>query len=161
SQLARRLAENGFEVLVPALVNRSDEWSGNPAVALTNQPHREWIYRQAYHMGRHLIGYEVAKVQAAVDWIRRDGRSIKVGVAGHGEGGLIAFYAAAVDPRIDAALCSGVFDPHARIWEEPLYRNLFGFLREFGEAEVASLIAPRGLVVEYSEAPRVEGPPPE
>ena len=32
-------------------------------------------------------------------------------------------------------------------------------LREFGDAEIATLIAPRGLVVEYSEGPRVEGPP--
>ena len=54
---------------------------------------------------------------------------------------------------------SGCFDSHERIWEEPLYRNLFGYLREFGDAEVASLIAPRGLVVEYSEFPAVNGPP--
>ena len=35
---------------------------------MTDQPHREWIYRQAYQMGRHIIGYEVQKVLAAVDW---------------------------------------------------------------------------------------------
>ena len=40
---------------------------------MTNQPHREWIYRQAYHMGRHVIGYEVQKVLAAVDWIEAAG----------------------------------------------------------------------------------------
>ena len=34
----------------------------------------------------------------------------KIGVCGHAEGGLVAFYAAAVDPRIDAALVSGYFD---------------------------------------------------
>ena len=38
-----------------------------PLVAYTNQPHREFIYRQAFEMGRHIIGYEVEKVQAAVD----------------------------------------------------------------------------------------------
>src|SRR4051812_45673121 len=121
SQFARRLAAAGFRVLVPVLISREFDASGNPRIAMTNQPHREWIYRQAYQMGRHVIGYEVQKVLAAVDWIK--GRSTpgsKVGVAGYGEGGLVAFYAAAVDPRIDAALVSGYFGPRERLWTEPI-----------------------------------------
>ena len=127
---------------------------------MTNQSHREWIYRQAYQMGRHVIGYEVQKVLAAVDWIEKQaGPDAKVGVAGYGEGGLIALYAAAADPRIDAALVSGYFHSRQRVWAEPIYRNVWGLLHEFGDAEIATLIAPRGLVVEHSEAPRVDGPP--
>ena len=160
SQFARHLAENGVRVVVPDLIDRSDRWSGNELVAYTNQPHREWIYRQAYQMGRHIIGYEVQKVEAVVDWFHQSvGANGRIGVAGYGEGGLIALYSAAVDPRIDACLVSGCFDPHETIWDEPLYRNLFGYLREFGDAEVASLIAPRGLVVEHSDFPAVTGPP--
>ncbi len=161
AQFARRLAENGFAVVVPVLIDRADTWSGNAEVAWTNQPHREWIYRQACHMGRHVIGYEVQKGLAAVDWFKqRAGMSAKVGVAGHGEGGLLAFYAAAVDPRVEACLVSGCFDARPRPWEEPIYRNVWGLLREFGDAEIATLIAPRGLVVEYSPVPAVSGPPP-
>jgi dienelactone hydrolase len=161
SQFARRLAENGFKVLVPVLISRGCEFSGNPHVAMTNQPHREWIYRQAYHMGRHVIGYEVQKTLAAVDWFKkRDGPKARIGVVGYGEGGLVAFYSAAVDSRITAALVSGYFGRREHMWQEPLYRNVWGLLREFGDAEIASLIAPRGLVVEYSAAPKVEGPPP-
>jgi dienelactone hydrolase len=161
AQFARRLAENGFRVVVPMLINRSDRWSGNAEVAWTNQPHREWIYRQAYHMGRHIIGYEVQKALALVDWFKeRAGPGAKVAVAGYGEGGLLAFYAAAVDDRIDACLVSGYFDSRQRTWEEPIYRNIWGLLREFGDAEIATLIAPRGLIVEHSEAPAVHGPPP-
>ena len=74
SQFARRLAENGFQVVVPVLINRSDEWSGNPHVAWTNQPHREWIYRQAYHMGRHIIGYEVQKVHCGRGLVQETAR---------------------------------------------------------------------------------------
>ncbi len=160
SQFARRLAANGFCVVVPTLISRSVDRSGNPRIAMTNQPHREWIYRQAYHMGRHVIGYEVQKVLAAVDWIKAHAEAgVKIGVAGYGEGGLIAFYAAAADPRIDAALVSGYFSSRQRVWAEPLYRNVWGLLHEFGDAEIATLIAPRGLVVEYSEGPRVDGPP--
>lgn len=159
-QFARRLAENGFRVVVPVLINRDCAFSGNPQVAMTNQPHREWIYRQAYQMGRHVIGYEVQKVLGAVDWlVATAGPEAKVGVAGYGEGGLIVFYAAAVDPRIDACLVSGYFDSRQRVYDEPIYRNVWGLLREFGDAEIASLIVPRTLVVEYSPVPRVDGPP--
>jgi dienelactone hydrolase len=161
AQFARRLAENGFQVVVPVLIDRSDNWSGNAQVAWTNQPHREWIYRQAYHMGRHVIGYEVQKVLAVVDWLKeRAGEKASVGVAGYGEGGLLALYAAAADPRLDACLVSGYFDGRQRAWQEPLYRNVWGLLREFGDAEIATLVAPRGLVVDYTPGPVVTGPPP-
>src|SRR5207247_1207239 len=70
SQFARRLAEQGCQVIVPVLIDRDDTWSGIPLLhRFTNQPHREWSYRQAYEMGRHIIGYEEQKVVAAVDWV--------------------------------------------------------------------------------------------
>ncbi len=105
SQLPRRLAECGVEVVVPTLINRDDTWSGNPAIHFTNQPHREFIYRMAFELGRHIIGYEVQKVLAAVDLFEQmnksDGRGhdLPIGVAGVGEGGLLALYSAALDPR--------------------------------------------------------------
>ena len=145
SQFARRLAEDGCQVIVPVLIDRDDAWSGNPLLhRFTNQPHREWIYRQAYEMGRHIIGYEVQKVAAAVDWFVDQDASLprqkpqplgRIGVAGYGEGGLIGFYAAALDTRIDAALVSGYFGPREGVWAEPIYRNVFGLLREFGDAD--------------------------
>ena len=168
SQFARRLAESGCQVIVPVVIDRQDTWSGNAQLKrFTNQPHREWIYRQAYQMGRHIIGYEVQKVLAAVDWFTAEAsKSPKqtlhnpmIGVVGFAEGGLIAFYSAALDARIDAVLVSGYFAPRQRVWEEPIYRNVFGLLHEFGDAEIASLIAPRHLTVEFSEVPRIDGPP--
>jgi dienelactone hydrolase len=168
SQIARRFAANGCQVIVPVLIDRQDTWSGNTALnRFTNQPHREWVYRQAYELGRHILGYEVQKVVAAVDWFaeeetkapRKALHGSKIGVAGFGEGGLIAFYATAVDTRIDAALISGYFSAREHVWEEPIYRNVFGLLHEFGDAEIASLIAPRSVTIEHSEFPKVEGPP--
>ena len=78
---------------------------------------------------------------------------------GYGEGGLLALYAAALDPRIDAALVSGYFDSRQDVWQEPIYRNVFGLLDEFGDAELASLVAPRALMVEACRVPQVAGPP--
>ena len=164
-QFARRLVENGCEVLVPVLIDRQDHASGNPQIRrFTNQPHREWIYRQAYELGRHIIGYEVQKISAAVDFFeaqnsKPEARKLKIGVVGYAEGGLLALYATALDQRIEAALVSGYFDSRQRVWEEPICRNVFGLLREFGDAEIASLIAPRSLIVEHSVVPQVDGPP--
>lgn len=151
NQFARRLAEQGCEVVLPVLVQRSLLDTSDKQLQNTQQSCREWIYRQAFHLGRHIIGYEVQKVLAAVDWFRQQhGDAVPIGVAGHAEGGLLAFYAAALDPRIDAALVSGYFDCRQRVWAEPIYRNVWSLLRRFGDAEIASLILPRQLVIEHS-----------
>jgi dienelactone hydrolase len=157
---AGRLAASRCMVLVPALIDRADTLSGHPSVRYTNQPHREFIHRMAYEMGRHIIGYEVQKVMAAVDWLAGLSTSAIL-VAGYGEGGLVAQFAAAVDTRIDAVLVSGYFGPREGVWREPIYRNVWSQLLRFGDAEVAGLIAPRRLVVEASAHPIVTGPPPE
>ena len=165
-RFALRLAESGCQVIVPALVDRGSRFSGNPALkparrAMTNMTHREWLYRMAYPLGRHPIGFEVQKVLALVDWLEaRSPPGARIGLAGHGEGGLIALHAAAVDPRIDACLVSGYFSARERVWQEPIYRNVWALLTEFGDAEIGSLVLPRILVIEHSQAPRVEGPPP-
>jgi dienelactone hydrolase len=164
-QLApRRLATAGIQVVVPTLISRDDTYSGSPQAAYTNQPHREFIYRQAFTMGRHPIGYEIEKVEAAVDQLERLNQEqaidLPIGVMGVGEGGLLALYAAAVDRRIDAALVSGYFQKRESVWKEPIYRNVWALLTEFGDAEIASLIAPRALVVEACSGPEVNGPPP-
>lgn len=163
AQLPRRLAENGVQVVVPILISRDDKFSGNPEIRFTNQPHREFIYRMAFELGRHVIGYEIQKVLAAVDIFSQmnstERHSVPIGVAGVGEGGLVAFYAAAIDPRIQASLVSGYFQPRENLWQEPIYRNVWSLLSEFGDAEVASLVAPRGLVIEAASVPTVSGPP--
>ncbi len=160
--IPKRLAENGVQVLVPTLISRDDTFSGSPYVAFTNQPHREYVYRMAFEMGRHVIGYEVQKVLAAVDIFTRlnaaENRDLAIGVAGVGEGGLLALFSGAADPRIDAVLVSGYFQQRESVWEEPIYRNVWAQLTEFGDAELASLIAPRALIIEAAGIPESKGP---
>ena len=90
-------------------------------------------------LGRHIIGYEVQKVLAAVDWFARENgerdaaRSAWPATA---RAGCWRSTAPRVDPRIDAALVSGYFRSRARnVWKEPIYRDVWGLLREFGDAE--------------------------
>ncbi len=150
TQFARMLAEAGCEVLVPVLIDRNVEKQGRVEL-----PNREWAYRLLFQLGRTPTGLEVQKVLAAVDWFagREPGRP--VGVIGYGEGGRVALFAAALDERIAAACVSGYFDARDELWQEPLDRNLFGLLREFGDAEVAAMLAPRTLVVEPSRGPEI------
>jgi dienelactone hydrolase len=162
AQFARRLAENGCEVIVPMLINREDTFSGIPGIGMTNMPHREWIYRMAYEVGRHIIGFEVQKVLASVDWFEAENneRRLPIGVMGYGEGGLLALYSAAIDTRIDATVVSGYFQAREGVWKEPIYRDVWSLIQEFGDAELAGMIAPRALIVEASQGPEVSGPPP-
>lgn len=149
SQFARRLAENGCLVLVPVVINRE--------VSVRKLTNREYLYRPAFEMGRHIIGYEVQKVLAAVDWFKI-GRE-PVGVIGFGEGGMLALFAGALDPRIDAVCLAGYFGPQEGLWQEPLDRNVFGLLEQFGGAELAAMVAPRRLIIEASKGPEFVVPP--
>src|SRR5262249_23580208 len=132
----------------------------NPTInRYTNQPHREFVYRMAFQMGRHIIGYEVQRVLAAVDWFAREKGHAPIGVMGYGEGGLIALCSAALDERISATCVSGYFGRREKVADEPIYRNVWGLLTEFGDAELAMLVAPRRLIIEHAKGPAVSGPP--
>ena len=163
AQYARRLAEDGYRVIVPTLISRAADFSGSARInRFTNQPHREFVYRMAYEMGRHVIGYEVQKVLAAVDWL--DTAKLPIDVWGYGEGGLIALYSAAIDPRIKNTYISGYVNNRNELHREPIYRNVFGLLKEFGDAELLMLAgAPDGarkVNIEYAKEPAINGPPP-
>ena len=162
AQFARRLAENGCQVAIPTLIDREARWTSLEGFRKTNVPHREFLFRMSYELGRHLIGYEIQKILSAVDFFeaRNEERGVPIGVFGYGEGGLLALYAAAVDTRIDRAVVSGYFQQREQLWRETIDRSVWGLLREFGDAEIAGLVAPRMLIVEASRGPIVSGPPP-
>ena len=149
-QYARRLAESGCRVVVPMLIDRQEK--------VTRLTRREFLYRSAFELGRQLVGYEIQKTLAVVDWYKKSWPAKPVGVIGWGEGGLITQYAAAVDTRIDAACVSGYFDSRQNIWQEPIDRNVFGLLEQFGDAELVSLIAPRPFIVDAARGPEATIP---
>jgi dienelactone hydrolase len=152
-QYARHLAENGFTVLVPTLISR-EYAARNGRAKMTS---REFLYRSSFILGRHLIGYEVQKILALVDWCSsRSSDEASIGVIGWGEGGLLTLYSAALDERIDAACVSGYFNSRQTMWSEPISRNVYALLDQFGDAELATLIAPRKLVIEAAAGPELE-----
>jgi dienelactone hydrolase len=162
SQFARKLAASGCRVIVPTLIDRSDTNAGLPGVRKVRQTQREVLWRAAYEMGRTLQGYEVQKVLAAIDWFSDAANAgpnpRPIGVIGWGEGGMVAFYAAALDQRIQATAISG-FNQNPNLENEPIYRNVWSITDQFGGAEIAGLIAPRRLVWEIGKYPVTEYPP--
>ncbi|MGH9806608.1 MAG: alpha/beta hydrolase family protein, partial [Terriglobia bacterium] len=156
---AQALAAEGCQVLIPTLINRRDDLSGNSRLGRkTNLPHREFVYRMAYEMGRHIIGFEIQKILAAVDWMAGRSDRLPVGVIGYGEGGLLALYSGALDERISTVASVGAFGPHEELWREPIDRNVWGQLREFGDAELLAMIAPRAAIIDCVKYPVWSGP---
>lgn len=162
-RLAHELAQAGCEVVIPTLASRGTEFSCSDSPGIqppirTNQTHREWLYRQSFEMGRHVIGYELHKVFALLDWMSAQDKA-PVAVAGYGEGGWLALFAGALDTRVSATMVSGAFENRNDIWKQPIYRNIFGLLREFGDAELATMVLPRTLVLGYGVYPEISATP--
>ncbi len=155
---ARRLAESGCRVLIPTLVDRETGLAGVPGGRVAAVPHREFIYRAAYEMGRHLIGIELQAVFAAIDWLSA-AAARPLGLAGWGEGAWLGLFAAALDERLQATWLSGHFGPRETLWQQPIDRNVWSLLKHFGDAELAAMVAPRTLVIEAARAAELVGRP--
>jgi dienelactone hydrolase len=150
---------SGCQILIPALLNRDTTFSRSASLdRAAPVAHREWIYRQAFIMGRTPIGYEVQMIESAIDWMSALPDKKPITLLGFGEGGLIALHTAALDTRVHSALVGGHFGPRATLWSEPIERNVQHYLREFGDAGVAALIAPRPLVIENAHFPTLPEP---
>jgi hypothetical protein len=162
--LPMRLAAAGCLVVVPVLIDRNDTWSGHDDIRYTNLPHREFIYRMAFELGRHIIGYELQRILAAVDTfdaIREAQQSpdLPIGICGYGDGGMLSLYAAALDTRITACMVSGYLDDRTAVWQEPIDRNVWRLLTRFSDAELCRCIVPRKLVIDTRPAIPFDGPP--
>jgi cephalosporin-C deacetylase-like acetyl esterase len=147
---AQAFAAAGYEVLAPVLIDTGSEFSGNPEIRMSQLPHREWIYRMAFPVGRHPAGYEVQKVLAAVDWFAS--RNCRTSIYGRGEGGRIAQFGAALDERIAAVDIEDASIEPQSLAEQPVYRNVFGLLRDFGDAEIRQLLGSRMVKLERSNS---------
>ena len=115
-------------------------------------------------MGRHTIGYEVQKVLAAVDVFRarRGTCPLKRGPRRWKPRRSVSL----ATPRVVWWLLRGRDRPPDRrrarerllrsaraVWQEPIDRNIWSLLERFGDAEIASLVLPRHLIVEHAAVP--------
>ena len=152
------LAAKGCRVIIPVIVGRDHTFSGNPALnRFTNQPHREFVYRMLYEMGRTPLGLEVEATRAAVTWMTSK-EQVPIVVCGQGDGGRVALASAVLDDRIAGCWARDAFGPRERLWEEPIDRNTWDLLSHSGDAELVELIAPRFVLLEACTSPDWTGP---
>lgn len=139
------LVGDGAVVYLPQSIERLKD---HPYCQTTNNKDRRMIlYRLGYPVGRTMPGLDVQDVMASVAYLRsrQDVDSDRIGIVGTGQGGMTALHAAAVDRRISAAVVVDYFQVRDWCWKEPVDRRMSRRLLEFGDAELAALIAPRPL----------------
>ncbi len=143
----QELLAQGVVVAIPQMVER---FSDHPICQkIGGQDRRRVIWRSGFIVGRTLVGMEVQQVIALADYLgsRPEIEGKRIAVWGQGQGGMTALYTAAIDQRLAGAIVQNYFDQREGSWKEPVDRILYGQLNEFGDAEVAALIAPRPLTV--------------
>jgi dienelactone hydrolase len=143
----RELLGRGVAVAIPQTVERRAD---HPLCAKAGgHDRRLMLWRLGFIVGRTLVGMEVQQVVALADYLAAqpeiDGN--KIDVWGEGQGGMTALYAAATDERLAGVTVQDYFEQREQSWKEPIDRVLYGQLNEFGDAEVAALIAPRPLTI--------------
>jgi dienelactone hydrolase len=147
SDWLRKLLGRGVAVAIPEMVERR---SDHPlCLEAGGHDRRRMLWRLGFIVGRTLVGMEIQQVMALGDYLAAQPEidRKKIGVWGEGQGGMTAFYAAAMDERLAGATVQDYFQQREESWKEPIDRLLYGQLNEFGDAEIAALIAPRPLTI--------------
>ena len=157
--IGKKILERGIAVVCPVFINHQKWWSGNPIVTNPSSgvvqtnilDHRRWLFQQGYHVGKQLIGDETTEIIACVNSLIENTKVLtnSIGVVGRDfDSGASAFFAGALEDKIQVILLSGYFNQRTDIWKQYIEHQFFGFLKEFGDAEIASLLAPRSLIIE-------------
>ncbi|MFH1265652.1 MAG: dienelactone hydrolase family protein, partial [Planctomycetota bacterium] len=139
------LVARGASVYLPQSIERLQD---HPYSKTANSKDRRMIlYRLGYPVGRTMPGLDVQDSLAAVDYLagRADVDTSRIAMVGVGQGGMTALYTTAVDRRVSAVVVADYFQVRDYCWEEPVDRRLSRQLLEFGDAELAALVAPRPL----------------
>lgn len=148
----RRLVEEGFAVIAPMNI------SGGPP--------RARLERLCKLLGKTLWGLEVYRTQRLLDFLETKseidvGRTAMYGIS---LGGAYTMFTVPLEPRISAAVVCAWFNErrHKMAIDDPRYSCFLsvdeehiwipGWLREFSDSDLASLICPRPLLVEQGKA---------
>jgi hypothetical protein len=141
-------------------IDRTSTLAGNPRLKKqTAQTHREFVYRMAFEVGRHVLGYEAQKVLALVDWFSARTERLPIYVTGVNDGALAALMACALDERISGCRMVNLRFEDRALAENPIDQNIWRFSEHFDQARLLALIRPRGYeAVQTPEAAGLAAP---
>lgn len=108
---------------------------------------------RAFIVGRTMVGMQVIDLLRTFNYLasRPDVNPENITVVGKGNGGVVALFAAAINPRIRKTICEGSLMSYLDLASTTYYdQSLFdvivpGVLQDFDLPEVAAAIAPRSL----------------
>jgi dienelactone hydrolase len=152
---AKVLVENGFAVLAP--------------MNLRSIERRNRIERLCRLAGTTLPGIEFMRMQCLLDKVLKDPRvdADRVGMWGLSLGGLATMFWMPIEPRIKVGVVSAWFnhrrnkmaipDPRYSCFLETKEEHAFfnGWLTEFTDSDVVSLICPRPLLIQHGKKDRI------
>jgi cephalosporin-C deacetylase-like acetyl esterase len=114
-------------------------------------------FHDSIRIGKTVVGMRTVDAMGAVDYLasRPEVDASRISAFGHGMGGLIVLFAGAFDTRIHSVAATGALVSYSAIADSELYTHRFGafgpgFLRDFDLPDLASLIAPRPLLLQNS-----------
>lgn len=122
------------------------------------------LSHMAMGLGETVVGMCTWDLMKAIDYIqtREDWQIARIGCAGFSGGGMQTLYAAAMDDRIEIALISGYmygFKDSLQILNGNCNCNYIPHLWEhFDMGDIASLIAPRPLMIQSCREDNLNGP---
>jgi cephalosporin-C deacetylase-like acetyl esterase len=115
----------------------------------------EWqMAQRAMLIGRPLLGMQAFDVLGAFDYLATlpEVDAARIGVSGAGGGGVLALFAAALEPRIASVETVGALASYLSVVEADTHKTppgllIPGVLRRFDLADVKRAIAPRPVTV--------------
>lgn len=122
------------------------------------------LSHMAMGLGETVVGMCVWDLMRAIDYIetRTDWDALKIGCVGFSGGGMQTLYASALDERIETAMISGYmygFKDSLQILNGNCNCNYVPHLWEhFDMGDIASMIAPRPLVIQSCREDNLNGP---
>lgn len=132
--------------VIPTLLSDDRTLTGNPRLnKAAVQPRREFVYRMAYPMGRHPLGYEVQTVLAAVEILARRTPALPIRVTGVRHTALVALLACALDTRIDECTVANLDVNLDDLSLNPVQYNIWRWSEHFDAERLGALIRPRKL----------------
>lgn len=137
-------------VVVPTIVRRSFDHRLAPLEKGGRMDRRELLHRLLFIVGKTLPGIEVLQTQAFLDFLILEEGASHVGLLGVRQGGMTALLTGALDERVSAVSVIDYFNRREDSWNEPFDRLLYGQLKEFGDAEIVGLIAPRSVFAGFN-----------
>ena len=154
-----KLVEEGFTVLAPLNLN----------FGYSDREPRIRCNRIAVLLGKSLVGLEIFKIRCLVDFVStlKVVDENRIGMWGLSMGGTYTLFTLPVELRIKAGIISAFFNHRLRKMtvEDPKYScylpifpsgeemcSIHGWLREFTDSDLVSLICPRPLMIQTGKA---------